>query len=423
MKVWIDVLGCPKNEADSSAIRALLIKRGHKIVEKPAQADVVVINTCGFITSAKEESVNEIFKMLNYKKRTVVHGCLVQRYSKELRNGIPEVDAFLGVVTPEKVVEAVENPRDFVSDPAPVYRFMGRSCDDKPYAYLKIGDGCNRRCAFCAIPLMKGSLRNRKITDVVEEAKELIAMGKREIVLVSQDLTQYRDGDKGIVGLMKELDKINGDFWIRLLYLYPDGVNDELVDFVGHSHHFLHYFDIPIQHASSKILNAMSRNSNVNELRSKFLKIRDSIDDAILRTTVMVGFPSENDDDFKELLDFITDVEFDRLGAFIYSEEEGTDACSIEPKVSKQVAQKRYDNVMKTQREISFERNKKHVGKTFKTLVEGVEGESYYGRSYMDAPEIDGYVHFSSKKHLKIGDFVNVKIEDREFYDLEGVEL
>ncbi len=423
MKVWIDVLGCPKNEADSSAITALLIKRGHKIVEKPTQADVVIINTCGFITSAKEESVNEIFKMLNYKKRTIVHGCLVQRYSKELRDGIPEVDAFLGVVNPEKVVEAVEDPRDFVSDPAPVYEFMGRSCDDKPYAYLKIGDGCNRRCAFCAIPLIKGSLRNREITDVVEETKELIAMGKREIVLVSQDLTQYRDGDKGIVELMKELDKIDGDFWIRLLYLYPDGVNDELIDFVKHSRHFLHYFDIPIQHASSKILSAMSRNPNVNELRSKFLKIRDSMDDAILRTTVMVGFPSESDNDFKELLNFITDVEFDRLGAFIYSEEEGTDACSIEPKVSKQVAQKRYDNVMKIQREISLKRNKEHVGKTFKTLVEGVEGEFYYGRSYMDAPEIDGYVHFSSKKHLKTGDLVNVKIEDCEFYDLEGVEL
>ena len=423
MKVWIDVLGCPKNEADSSAVMALLEKKGHEIVGEAAEADVIVVNTCGFIASAKEESVNEIFKVLNYKKRTIVHGCLVQRYSKELREGIPEVSAFLGVVGPEKVVKAVENPRDFVSVPEPIYKFVGRSPGDKPYAYLKIGDGCSRRCAFCAIPSIKGPLKNRKILDVVEEAKELVAMGKREIILVSQDLTQYQDGDRGIVDLMKELDKIDGDFWIRLLYLYPNGVSDELIDFVGCSRHFLHYFDIPIQHASSKILNVMRRNPDVDELRSKFLKIRNSIDDAILRTTVMVGFPSENNDDFKELLDFISDVEFDRLGAFIYSEEKGTEACSVEPKVSKQVAQKRYDEVMEIQREVSLERNKKHVGKTFKTLVEGIEGEAYYGRSYMDAPEIDGYVHFSSKKHLKIGDFVNVKIEDYEFYDLEGVGL
>ncbi len=422
MKVWIDVLGCPKNEADSSAIMALLMKKGHEIVKDPAEADVIVVNTCGFIASAKEESVDEIFKVLNYKKRTIVHGCLIQRYSKEMRKGIPEVDAFLGVVTPQKVVKAVENPQDFVSIPEPIYEFAGRGFGDKSYAYLKVGDGCNRRCAFCAIPLIKGSLKNRRIVDLVKEAKELIAMGKREIILVSQDLTQYCDGNEKIVELMKELDKIDGDFYIRLLYLYPDGVDDELIDFVGHSRHFLHYFDIPIQHASSKILNAMNRNSNVNELRTKFLKIRNSIDDAILRTTVMVGFPSEGDDEFEELLNFITDVKFDRLGAFIYSEEERTGACSIEPKIPKQVAQERYDRLMSVQREISLERNKKYLGKIFKTLVEGIEEEMYYGRTYMDAPEIDGYVHFSSEKCLKVGDFVNVKIEDYEFYDLEGIE-
>ncbi len=421
MKIFMSVLGCPKNEADSSVVAALLKKRGHVIVDSPSQADAVVVNTCGFIEAAKEESINEIFESLKYVKKVVVHGCLVQRYFKELRNEIPEVSSFLGVVKPEKVVEALEKPFDLVTRPTPTYEFSSRLLDEKPFVYLKVGDGCNRKCAFCAIPSFKGPLKNRKIADVVEEAKFLISMGKKEIVLVSQDLTQYEDGDKKLVDLLKELDEIEGDFWIRLLYLYPDGMDDELVGYVKNSKHVLHYFDIPIQHASERVLKSMNRNSDVKALRRKFEFIRAMIDDVILRTTVMVGFPGESEEDFEELMKFVEDIRFDRLGAFTYSDEEGTIAYRLKDKVPFGISQKRYDELMELQRDVSLERNKTHVGKRFKVLVEGKEGPMYYGRTYMDAPEIDGYVHFSSKGALKIGEFVDVEITDCEFYDLEGV--
>ncbi len=420
MKVFVSVLGCPKNEADSSVVIADLKKKGHTIVDSPSQADVMVVNTCGFIEAAKEESINEIFELARYGKRVVAHGCLVQRYFKDLRKGIPEVSAFLGVVEPDKVVAAVEKPFDYVANPNPIYEFSARYLDDKPFAYLKVGDGCNRKCAFCAIPSFKGPLKNRKIEDVVQEAKFLISKGKKELVLVSQDLTQYSDEDRTLVDLLKELDGIEGDFWIRLLYLYPDGVNDKLIEFVKNSKHVLHYFDIPIQHASGKILKMMNRNSDVESLKKKFKNIRETIEDAILRTTLMVGFPTESDEDFEALIQFVEEIRFDRLGAFVYSDEEGTMAYEINPKVPASVSQERYDELMELQRDISLERNNSHIGKTFKVIVEGVEKNMYYGRTYMDAPEIDGYVHFSSKKKLNVGEFVEVKITDCEFYDLEG---
>ncbi|WP_456400822.1 30S ribosomal protein S12 methylthiotransferase RimO [Mesoaciditoga sp.] len=421
MKVFMSVLGCPKNEADSSVVAAILKKRGHTIVNAPEQADAMVINTCGFIEEAKEESINEIFDLLRYGKRVIVHGCLVQRYFRDLRREIPEVSSFLGVVEPQKVVEAVEKPGDYFSTPNPVYNFSVRDLDGKPYAYLKVGDGCNRKCAFCAIPSFKGPLKNRKVEDILEEAEFLISNGKKEIVLVSQDLTQYEDEGRDLVDLLNDLDKIKGDFWIRLLYLYPDGVGKKLVEFVKNSEHVLHYFDVPIQHASEKILKAMNRNPDVQALREKFKLIKKTIDDVTLRTTAMVGFPTEDDDDFKRLMNFVQEIEFDRLGTFIYSDEEGTLAYALKPKVPFGVMKQRYDELMDYQRDASLERNAKYVGKKFKVLVEGIQEGMYYGRTYMDAPEIDGYVHFSSNRELKVGEFVEVKITDFEFYDLEGV--
>ncbi len=417
----MSVLGCPKNEADSSVVAAILKKRGHTVVNTPERADAMVVNTCGFIEEAKEESINEIFDLLKYGKKVIVHGCLVQRYFRDLRREIPEVSSFLGVVEPQKVVEAVEKSGDYLSTPNPVYNFSVRNLDDKPYAYLKVGDGCNRKCAFCAIPSFKGPLKNRKVEDILKEAEFLISNGKKEIVLVSQDLTQYEDEDKDLVDLLSALDKIKGDFWIRLLYLYPDGVSEKLVKFVKNSEHALHYFDVPIQHASEKILKAMNRNPDVQALREKFKLIRKTIDDVTLRTTAMVGFPTEDDDDFKRLMDFVQEIEFDRLGTFMYSDEEGTLAYALKPKVSFDVMKQRYDELMDYQRDASLERNAKYVGKKFKVLVEGIQEGMYYGRTYMDAPEIDGYVHFSSNRELKVGEFVEVKITDFEFYDLEGV--
>ncbi len=420
MKVWIDVLGCPKNEADSAALIAILGQRGHEIVDSPREADVLVVNTCGFIESAKQESIEAILNSTTYGKRVVVHGCLVQRYYKELREEIPEVKAFLGVVTPKQVAMAIEAPDDFVSVPMPVYEFQGREDGDSPYAYLKIGDGCSRNCAFCAIPSIKGRLVNRSPDDVLEEASYLLKRGKKELILVSQDLTQYGFKGVSLINLLEKLDALEGEFWIRLLYLYPDGVSDDLIEFVANSRHVVRYFDVPIQHASRRILSLMNRNEDVEMLKDLFRKIKHLVPDSILRSTVMVGFPGETDDDFQALKDFVKEVKFDRLGAFMYSDEEGTAAYEFSQKVSRQTSRRRFNTIMELQQKISLEKNEELVGKKLEVLVEGKRGGIYHGRTYRDAPEIDGYVHFTSERNLKIGDFAEVEITSYEFYDLEG---
>ncbi len=427
MKVWIDVLGCPKNEADSDAVKFRLIERGHEIVEDLNEADVAVLNTCAFISDAKKESIDEIFSIIDHKNRQkkrslkiVVHGCLVQRYFENLRDQIPEVDALVGVASPESIVKAVENLEDFIALPDPVYEFSGRTSDGKSYAYVKVGDGCNKNCAFCAIPSIKGRLKNRKFDDIIEEIRYFVKAGKREIILVSQDLTSYSDGERNLVDLLERIDVIKGNFWVRLLYLYPDGVDDDLIDFVKRSKKVLHYFDIPVQHASGKILKLMSRNSDINVIKKKLLSIRERIPDAILRTTLILGFPGEDEEDFKLLKSFVKEIEFDRLGTFIYSDEEGTAAYSIFPKVEKSVARRRANSIMEIQRRMNLLKNERFIGKEMKVLVDETEGEGYAGRTYMDAPEIDGSVHFVSSKSLKPGDFVEVRIDSCEFYDLEG---
>jgi ribosomal protein S12 methylthiotransferase len=424
MRIWMDTLGCPKNEADSDVIKSLLIGKGYEVVEELLDADLAIINTCAFISDAKEESVSEIFNVINGREKKslkiIVHGCLVQRYFKELRGQIPEVDSFLGIVSPEKVVEAVKNIQDLFEPPDPVYKFLGRTIDDKSYAYVKIGDGCDRRCTFCAIPNIKGPLKNRDFEEIIKEIRYLVDHGKKEIILVSQDLTNYSYGGKNLIDLLRKIDDIDGDFWVRLLYLYPDGVSDDLVEMIRNSKKILHYFDIPLQHASEKILKFMNRTPSIQDVERKLLTIREKIPDAILRTTFIVGFPGEDEDDFKKLMKFVRQIQFDRLGAFIYSDEEGTGAFVLIPKVRKDVAKRRISKLMNLQKEISFSKNERLMGKKMKVIVDEVDEDLYTGRTYMDAPEIDGYVHFNSSKSLKVGDFVQVRIESYEFYDLEG---
>jgi|UniRef100_A0A7V3VTB9 ribosomal protein S12 methylthiotransferase len=424
MRIWMDTLGCPKNEADSDVIKSLLIGKGYEVVEELLDADLAIINTCAFISDAKEESVNEIFNVINGREKKslkiIVHGCLVQRYFKELRGQIPEVDSFLGIVSPEKVVEAVKNIQDLFEPPDPVYKFLGRTIDDKSYAYVKIGDGCDRRCTFCAIPNIKGPLKNRDFEEIIKEIRYLVDHGKKEIILVSQDLTNYSYGGKNLIDLLRKIDDIDGDFWVRLLYLYPDGVSDDLVEMIRNSKKILHYFDIPLQHASEKILKFMNRTPSIQDVERKLLTIREKIPDAILRTTFIVGFPGEDEDDFEKLMKFVRQIQFDRLGAFIYSDEEGTGAFVLIPKVRKDVAKRRISKLMNLQKEISFSKNERLMGKKMKVIVDEVDEDLYTGRTYMDAPEIDGYVHFNSSKSLKVGDFVQVRIESYEFYDLEG---
>ncbi|MGC9213924.1 30S ribosomal protein S12 methylthiotransferase RimO [Athalassotoga sp.] len=424
MKVWMDVLGCPKNEADSDVVKAILMGRGHEIVDDLEDANVAVINTCAFVSDAKKESIDEIFDVIKFRKnksfKIIVHGCLAQRYFKALKVQIPEVDAFLGVVSPQRVADAVENFSEFYGSPEPVYGFLGRTSTDTPYAYVKIGDGCDRKCTFCAIPSIKGPLKNRDYEDILKEVEFLVKTGKKEIILVSQDSTGYADGGKTLIDLLLDMDNIPGDFWIRLLYLYPDGVNEALVETIAKSRKILHYFDIPVQHASERILKMMKRNPDVKLLEDKISYIRERIPDAIFRTSFITGFPSENDEDFEKILNFLGDVKFDRVGVFIYSDEAGTVAHGLLPKVKKTVAQSRFEGIMDFQREINIQKNKSFVGKQFKVIVEGIEDGMYVGRTYMDAPEIDGAIHFSSANKVEMGEFANVAVKSYEFYDLEG---
>ncbi len=419
----MDVLGCPKNEADSDVVKAILTSNGHEIVSDLQDANVAIINTCAFISDAKKESIDEIFDVVRSRKRKdlkiIVHGCLVQRYFKALKAQIPEVDAFLGVVSPKRVADSVDNFSDIHGEPEPVYDFWGRTSFGTPYAYVKIGDGCDRKCAFCAIPYIKGPLKNRNYEDILKEVEFLVKSGKKEIILVSQDSTGYAYGDKTLVDLLLDMDNIPGDFWIRLLYLYPDGVDKALVEAIAQSRKILHYFDIPVQHASERILKMMRRNPNT-DLRNKISYVRQIIPDSIFRTSFIVGFPSETDEDFEKIIELLGDVRFDRVGVFLYSDEEGTVAHDLTPKIKKSVAKSRFERIMDFQREINLQKNESFMGKKMKVLVEEIEDGMYLGRTYMDAPEIDGEVHFSSTKKIEIGEFVNVVVKSYEFYDLEG---
>lgn len=424
MKVWVDVLGCPKNEADSDVVKSVLIQKGHEIVKKIEDADVTIINTCAFISDAKRESIEEIFDVIKYGKarglKIIVHGCLVQRYFDDLKSQIPEVDAWLGVVSPEKVANAVDDLKDFHDKPEPIYEFLGRNSDDLPYAYVKIGDGCNRKCAFCAIPLIKGSLKNRKYTDILKEIDFLVRNGKKEIILVSQDSTGYLYEDKNLVDLLESIDDIDGYFWVRLLYLYPDGLSDELINAIAKSKKVLHYFDIPIQHASQRILKLMKRNPDLSLLKNKISYIKTLMPDAAFRTSFIIGFPSESDEDFETLLSFAEEMKFDRVGTFLYSDEENTSSHDLTPKVGKKLSNERIERLMNMQREINLEKNEALIGRKMKVLVEEKENGMYAGRTFMDAPEIDGMVHFSSQRKIEIGEFVNMIVKSCEFYDLEG---
>lgn len=424
MRIWIDVLGCPKNEADSDALKAVLIESGHEIVRNLDDADVAIVNTCAFILDAKKESIDEILDLVNYKKekniKLIVHGCLPQRYFKEIRKQINEIDALLGVVPPAKIAQAVEDFADFNGKPEPIYEFVGRTIDEKPYAYVKIGDGCDRKCAFCAIPSIKGPLKNRNFKDILDEVRFLVEQGKKEIILVSQDSTSYNYRDKRFTDLLREIDDINGDFWIRLLYLYPNGVDEELIMTIANSRKIVHYFDIPLQHASNKILRMMRRNPDIGSIKERISFIKTRIPDAVFRTSFIVGFPGEDESDFKALLEFVNEMKFDRLGAFIYSDEEGTESYDLSPKVRRRVAKVRFNKLLEMQQMISLERNKKLLGKDFRVLVESFENGVYVGRTYMDAPGIDGMVYISTSKSIEIGSFVNVKVKSFEFYDLQG---
>lgn len=451
LKLYIVVLGCPKNEADFSIFKYHLKELGHEVVDDIEQSDGVVIDTCGFIVDAKQESIDTILEFVQYKKqkpdfKIFVTGCLVQRYPKELPVELPEVDGWFGVIPPKMLANTFEKTRKYITDPIAVYEFEGRYDNDMPFAYVKIADGCDRSCTFCTIPKFKGGFVSRKIEDIEAEVRYLLSVGKKEIILVAQDTTGYGIdlyGKQMLAELLKRLGSIDGEFWIRVMYMHPDHVTDEIIESFS-SPKVLKYFDIPVQHGSDNILKLMGRTKTSAELEELFNKIRNIYPEATLRTSIIVGFPGETKKDFEQLLDFVRTVEFDRLGTFIYSDEEDAPSSKLSGKVSAKTAQRRFDALMEAQSEISFLRNQRMVGKIVDVLAEEEINGVLIGRGYMDAPEIDGNVFFSrtfsetnSKTNKKnesqadsnansdelrryLYEFVKVKITKADTYDLEG---
>ncbi len=422
MKIGIKILGCPKNTADCEVLAGVLRKRGHEIVKNAEEAEAIIIDTCAFIEDAKKETIDTILDFVYYKKsrpdlKLFVKGCMVQRYYEELKKEIPEVDGWFGVLPPNEIAQAIEKASDLVKEPEPVYDAAERyDLEEKPYAYIKIADGCDRNCTFCAIPLFKGRYKSRPMEAIVDEAKRLLEMGKKEFVLVSQDSTAYGTdiyGRQALPELLKKLNSIKGDFWIRVMYLHPDYTTDEIIDAIHSLDKVVNYFEVPVQHGSDKILSRMGRIKKRKEIENLFSKIRKAPESTI-RTTVMVGFPGESDDDFNQLLDFLEEVHPDRMGVFVYSDEEGTVASKFEDKVDEEVAREREEQVVALSVELMESSNKRWIGKRIKVLVEG-EG---YGRGKMDAPEIDGNIMLIG--NAEVGRFVTVEVERVQDLEMEG---
>lgn len=438
MKVYFETLGCPKNFYDTENAKGILEDAGFEVCDDPETADFVVVNTCGFINDAKTESIERIFDMASAKRddaKLVVSGCLSKRYSEELFEEMPEVDAFVGVNEYEKLPDLLrrlsENPGDrkvlCENGYDEVLKPLPRKLEENPYtATIKIAEGCDNVCAYCIIPFIRGGYRSKKMEDVVAEARALAEAGCRELILIAQDVTCYGldlYGEYSLAKLLKKLCGIEGIRWIRLMYCYDDRITDELIETIASEDKICNYLDIPIQHASDGILSAMNRRSNKADLVAKLDKIRKAIPDIRIRTTLITGFPGETEKDHEELLEFVENQKFARLGVFAYSMEEGTAAGEMENQVDEDVKAQRLDEIMRIQREISLENNRRLIGETMEVMVdERDEDGSYIGRTRYDAPEIDNAVIFTSSRELKAGDIVNVKIEDAFDYDLTGEE-
>lgn len=437
MNIYIETLGCPKNITDSESAAGILEKAGHTIIEDPASADVIMVNTCGFINDAKKESIDTILDMSAYKtedKLLIVTGCLTQRYSEELYKEMPEVDIFMGVNDYQKLPQIIREHQK-----GKRYKYTGTYTQNyleipekkllsAPYtAYLKIAEGCDNICAYCVIPSIRGPYRSRKREDIINEAKELVKKGCKEIVLVAQDVTAYGIDLYGgyiLPSLLEELCLIEGLKWIRLMYCYEDRISDALIDVIAKEEKICKYLDIPIQHCSDKLLTLMNRRSTKGSIIKKIEKLRLVIPDIHIRTTIITGFPGETLLEFKELLSFVEEMKFDRLGVFHYSKEEGTPAATMSGQVREQIKIKRKEEIMALQSHISLELNQKKIGKILEVLIEEqIDGENtFIGRTCYDAREIDNSIIFTSVSRHKPGEFARVKITDAFDYDLTGEE-
>lgn len=436
MKLLFISLGCDKNLVDSEMMMGLLHDRGYEFTDNEEEADIIVINTCGFINDAKEESINTILEMAKYKennlKALIVAGCLVERYKNEILQELPEIDAIVGTTAFDKICDVVD---DVLADKKHnELESINKMCRPDVnriittggyYSYLKIAEGCDKHCTYCSIPMIRGAYRSVPMDELVKEAGYLADNGVKELIIVAQEITVYgKDlyGEKKLPELLHRLCKIPGIQWIRLLYCYPEEITDELIETIRTEKKICHYIDMPIQHASDKILKAMGRRTNNAELRNIISKLRKEIPDICLRTTLITGFPGETEEDHHILLDFIDEMEFDRLGVFTYSPEEDTKAASLDNQVDEEVKLCRKDEIMELQQEISMDKSERLVGKEFEVIIEGKASDEdvYVGRSYMDAPSVDGYVFINSEEELMSGDFAKVRIVKAMEYDLIG---
>ena len=435
-KVGFISLGCSKNLVDTEVMLKKLYDAGFEITPDETEAEIVVVNTCGFIESAKQESIDNILDIAWLKehgkcKHIVATGCLVERYREEVMNELPEVDALVGVGSLCDIAEACAavmrgekytSFRDKNTSPLGGERIL-TTADHT--AYLKIGEGCDNRCTYCAIPLIRGGFRSRTIEDIVKEAKDLEALGVKEINLIAQDTTRYGldiYGKYSLADLVKAITENTAIPWIRLLYCYPDKITDELIEELKNNTRLVKYMDIPIQHIADPVLERMNRHGGTALIKETVKKLRDRVPGIVLRTTAMVGFPGETEEDFVELCEFVKEARFDRFGAFTFSPEEGTAAADMDDQIDEQIKQDRYDTLMQTQLTVSEELSAEKIGQTLTVLCDGYDtvAEIHYGRSYADAPDVDGRVYFKSPKRIAPGTFCEVKITEALDYDVIG---
>lgn len=435
-KIGVISLGCTKNRVDTENMLELLRKEGYIITNNPQEADAVIVNTCGFIQDAKQESINTILEMAELKEKgnlraLIVTGCLSQRYKENLVAELPEVDAFLGVANYGGIADAVRKAlggskvRDFERKDD-TFDHGQRVLTTAPYmAYIKIAEGCDNCCSYCAIPFIRGPLKSRLMEDIVSEAEELAKRGVKEAILIAQDTTKYGLDiykEPRLAELLRALAGIAGIEWIRILYSYPESITNELIDTVYKNKKICNYFDIPVQHLDDKILKRMNRRSNRETILDAVARIRKKSADFILRTSIITGFPGETEEEHQALLEGIRTIRFDRLGVFQYSREDGTKAASLEGQVHAAIKKRRYNDIMQLQARISEEKNEERIGRTCRVLIEGLDDVSalYYGRSYAEAPEIDGKIFIRTKKRLTAGAFHDVVITEGFDYDLMG---
>ncbi len=436
-KVGMVSLGCPKNQVDAEIMLKKLVDAGYILVQEADKADVVIVNTCGFIEDAKKESIDAILEMVDYKEdgllqKILVTGCLAQRYAEEIFDEIPEIDGVIGIGANDDIVEACnalfEEDEPFKSFPDKENLPLngGRILTTPEYtAYLKIAEGCSNCCSYCAIPSIRGGFRSREMDDILEEAAMLCKKGVKEIILVAQDTTKYGEdiyGELKLPELLDKLNKLENLHWIRLLYCYPDRITDELIDAIARNEKVCNYIDIPMQHADGEILKAMNRHGNKQTLLDLVNKLRSRIPDIVIRTTFITGFPGETEDNFTTLSEFVEESKLDRVGCFAYSREEGTPAYDFPNQVDPETAAHRAEVIMDQQFRISQEKLESFIGKTFDVLVEGYDPytDSYMGRTYMDAPDIDNSVVFTSGYRIDDGDIVPVEIFDKDDFALIG---